>query len=194
MTSYDDCFIIVNGPEDGTSFPVVRAPFYIGGDTSCAVNVRLDPAVKAIHALATVVPEGYRIRRVDTAPVIVDGKKAGMMISRIVHAGGIVQVGQTQLCLHCAPDGLASRSHGIVTENDLTWALRKAGVKLLAIGADFLGFAQRLFGRLLGNWVAMAAVLGVIYVLSPWVRGWVNYYVISLYHYVIRNILQIAGQ
>jgi len=194
MTSYDDCFVIVNGPEDGTGFPVVRAPFHIGGDSSCAVNVRLDPAVKAIHALVTVVPEGYRIRRVDTAPILVDGRKAGMMISRVVRAGGIVQVGQTQLCLQCAPDGLASRSHGIVTENDFTWAVRKIGERLLALGADFLGFAQRIFGRLLGNWVAMAAVLGAIYVLWPWFRGWVNYFAVYAYYYVLNNVLQSVGK
>lgn len=190
MTIYDDCFIVINGPEDGTSFPVVRAPFHVGADMSCVVNVRLDPAVKALHALVTVVPEGYRVRRIDTAPVLVDGKKAGMFLSRVVRAGGVVQVGQTQLCLQCAPDGLAGRSHGIVTENDLTWALRKIGEWLLSLGKEFFGMARRVFGRLLGNWFAMAALFGAVYVLSPWVRGWVNYYVMYAYYMITNNIMQ----
>lgn len=190
MTTYDDYFVVINGPEDGTGFPVVRAPFNIGGDMSCAVNVRLDPAVKAMHALVTVVPEGYRVRRIDTAPVLVDGRKAGVMLSRVVRAGGVVQVGQTQLCLQCAPDGLASRSHGIVTENDFTWVLRKVGERLLGLGMDFFGFARRVFGRLLGNWVAMAMVLGAVYILSPWVRGWVNYGVIYAFYFIRARIAQ----
>ncbi len=191
MRDCDDCFIVVNGPEDGTSFPVVRAPFQIGGDMSCTVNVRLDPGVKAMHALVTVVPEGYRVRRIDTASVLVDGQKAGMFLSRVVRSGGVVQVGQTQICLQCAPDGLASRSNGIVTENDLTWALRKMGERLLALGLEFLGFARRIFERLLGNWVAMAAVFGAIYLFSPWVRGWVNYYAMYAYYLVIDRITQL---
>ena len=73
---YPDCFVVINGPEDGTEHPVVRAPFHIGRDPSCAAGVSLDTGVRPFHALVTVVADGYRVRRNDGAPVFVDGKRA----------------------------------------------------------------------------------------------------------------------
>ena len=52
-----DAFIVVNGPQDGTEFPIMRAPFNIGQDSTCAVNVRLDGAVRGFHATASQVGE-----------------------------------------------------------------------------------------------------------------------------------------
>jgi hypothetical protein len=120
-----DAIVVIHGPEDGAEYPIVRAPFYIGSDPSCAVNIRLDEAVRPFHAYVTAVPEGYRVRRFDTEPVYVDGKGTGRFRSRVVRSGGQIQVGNTLLCVECALDGLASRSYGVGTESDLIWAIRR---------------------------------------------------------------------
>ena len=173
-SEYSDCFVVVNGPEDGTEFPVSRAPFYIGHDASCAVNVRLDTAVRARHAYLSVVSDGYRVRRSDTASVYVNGKRAGMLRSRIVRGGGLVQVGHTLLSLECASDGLASRSHGIGIESDFVWAMRQGGGALFHAGRGFVWLIARIFGRILGSWVALGAAFGVTYVMWPGFHAVVN--------------------
>jgi len=177
--NYPDCFYIINGPEDGTVFPIVRSPFQMGREPACAVNVRLDEAVQPVHARVTVVSEGYRIRRTNTAPVTVNGKRAGAWRSRMIRPGDIVQVGHTQLTLQCAPQGLANRSHGIVTESDVAWAARRAGQGLLKLGKWLLKLPLRLGGRILGHWISVLALLGVLYWLWPGFR----YFVQSIYHW-----------
>ena len=178
---FPDCFVVVNGPEDGTEFPVVRAPFHIGSDVSCAVNVRLDPEVRGVHAQVTVVSDGYRIRRTDEAPVYVDGKRAGIFRSRIVRAGGMVQVGHTLLAVECQPDGLAGRSRGIITESDLAFAVRQGGRGFLHVLRDLLGGLRKLFGHILGNWIAIAVLIGLLYVLWPRFHYTMNQVVTGLY-------------
>jgi len=182
MSSYTDCFVVVNGPEDGTEFPIVRTPARIGRDASCIVNVRLDNAVRSFHALVTVVSDGYRIRRTDAAPVYVNGKRAGMFRSRVIRSSGALQVGNTLLCLECAPDGLASRSHGIVSGSDLGWAAQQAiRTTFLAI-RGVTRFIQALFGRLLSNWLLIGALLVLLYFLWPRFRYNVAYYLRHIYY------------
>jgi len=156
-----DRFEIVNGPEDGTEFPIARTPVDIGSDPACAILLRLDPTVRHIHARVTVVSEGYRIRRLGGGTVQINGKRAGLIRSRIVRHGGIVRIGNTDLSLQIAGDGLARRSYGLPTESDIGWAaglmIRWAG---RAIPASFQ-WAWGLFGGTL-RWIVPFALLLVI--------------------------------
>jgi len=184
---YPDGFHVLNGPEDGTFFPVVRVPMYVGSDPGCAVRISLDDSVSARHALVTVVSDGYRVRRLDTEPVYVDGKRAGMLRSRIVRTGGQIQVGQTLLCLECAEDGLARRSRGIVSESDLGWLVR---LTLRLAGRAVRGLARfvlRLFGRVLTSWLAVIACIFLILLLSPMMRQWAMYLIRSAY-FAVRHL------
>jgi hypothetical protein len=119
-----DCFIVVNGPEDGTEFPITRSPFYIGADSTCAVNPRLDSAMAEQHGMVSVVSEGYVVRCVKNARIYVDGRKVGALRSRILRPGSYLQVGNTLLCVECVPDGLSSRSRGIGPISDMRFGMR----------------------------------------------------------------------
>jgi len=184
-----DRFIVVNGPEDGTEFPVIRAPFHIGSEPSCRVSIRLDSAVRPLHALATVVSDGYRLRRLDRTPLFVDGKRAGMLRSRIVRSGGTVQVGQTLLVVACAPDGLARRSRGIVTESDLAWFAKHLIGKLVAAVRGLLRWVLGLFGRLITSWLAIGSMLFLLYVFWSPLRWRVNHFFSWLYYRVIDAVM-----
>ncbi|HIJ64972.1 MAG TPA: hypothetical protein HPP77_03395 [Candidatus Hydrogenedentes bacterium] len=187
---YPDCFVVVNGPEDGTEFPIARAPFFIGKDPACAVNVRLDTAVQPIHARCTVVSDGYRIRSKDGSTVLANGKPAGAVRSRIVRSGGWVQVGHTLLVLECSPDGLASRSRGIDTQNDFAWAAREAARKLASVGRGLFRIVVRAAGRLLGSWLGILAVLILLYMFWPWFRMWINYLLLWAYSNIVGAVLR----
>ena len=76
---------------------------------------------------------GRGTRRAGPGPVYVDGKRAGALLSRVVRSGGTVRVGDTLLCVECVPHGLAGRSHGMVAESDLAWAIRNALAGLAAV-------------------------------------------------------------
>ena len=166
-----DCFEVINGPEDGTEFVITRTPVFIGQDHSCAVNVRLDTSVRPCHARVTVVSDGYRIRSADGAPVYVDGKRAGVIRSRVLRPGGQVQVGSTLLALDCSPDGLASRSRGIVAESDLAWAIQQATTKVFQTGRSILRFAFAMLGRILNHWkFCTIVVLVLLFLLVPQFR------------------------
>lgn len=165
---YPDHFEIVNGPEDGTRFPIGRTPVDMGGDGSCGIFIALDNDVKRFHARVTVVSDGYRIRRLSGAgPVYVNGKRAGLIRSRIVRHAGVVRVGNTELCLLAAPEGLASRSYGLPTESDAAWLLRLLGAQVL----DFLQWARRVLigtaGFLLRHWMLTLAILAFL----SWLRS-----------------------
>ena len=176
--------MIVNGPEDGTEFPIVRGPVRIGSDASSAVVIRLDPSVRQHHALATVVSDGYRIRRTGGAPVYVDDKRAGMLFSRIARSGSLVQVGHTLLCVECAPGGLASRRRGTVSESDLGWAVQQ-GVRILVtcsrVGASFGG---KLLAGLLRRWYLFAAGAVLLFFLVPGFK----YRAIGIFYYLKYHI------
>ena len=183
-----DAFVVVNGPEDGAEFPVVRAPFHIGFDPSCAVNIRLDTAVRGFGALVTAVSDGYRIRRTDRSPVYVNGKRAGAFRSRIVRSGGSIQIGHTLLCLECSADGLARRSHGIVSESDFGWAVQRVLVGIFRAGVRLFGGVLRIVGRILTSWLAMAAIVFLLYEFWPAFHGIVSSLFRTVYYTVMRAI------
>lgn len=119
-----DSLEVINGPEDGVEFPIIRTPIDAGADPLCALNLCLDQKIADHHARITVVSEGYRVRRLDKAPVWVNGEPAGMVYSQILRPGNILKLGDTELILRCSPDGLAMRSRGVSTEEDLVWAVK----------------------------------------------------------------------
>ena len=170
-----DCLVVVNGPEDGTEFPLVRTPFHIGNDSGCTVNLRLDKGVEDFHALVTAVSDGYRIRKTDERPIYVDGRPAGTFRSRIVRNGGMVQVGQTLLVLDCSPDGLARRSRGIVSETDFGWAIQEATKKIWTAAQGAASFVYRIARRILTSWTAVLALLFLAYVFYTPFRSWVYF-------------------
>lgn len=159
-----DILELMNGPEDGTEFPLTRSPVDIGSAGECAVNIRFDPGIRPRHARLSVVSEGYRVRQVDGKKVYVNGKRAGRIRSRILRAGGVLQVSGSEFFLHCAEDGLASRSHGLSAENDFLWILRLAGRRGLA-------FSKRVWNlvrSILGPFYVPLAVIGLMAVLLYW--------------------------
>jgi hypothetical protein len=69
-------------------------------------------------------------------------------------------VGYTELILECAPDGLASRSKGIISQNDFLWALR-VGVKMLLASVGRVGqFARLVLWRVLRRWKMIILIGG----------------------------------
>ena len=171
-----DCFVVVNGPEDGTEFPVVRAPFHLGHDSGCTVTLRLDKGIEDFHALVSVVSDGYRIRKVRDRAIFVDGRPAGALRSRIVRDGGMVQVGQTLLILDCSPDGLARRTRGIASDSDLVWAIREGVARLVSFLTNSAFNVFRLARRIATSWTAMLAIVFLLYVFWRPFRLWSGYY------------------
>jgi len=135
-----DVFIVLNGPQDGTEFPIGTTAVEIGQGNSCTINLQLDQNVQPIHAIATATGKGYSIRATTNAPVFVEGKKATRFKSRVLSSGEIMRVGYTDLMLECSPDGMSGRSQGIALQNDFGWAAKN----LLKVG---IGILERL-GRL----------------------------------------------
>ncbi len=179
-----DMFLVVNGPEDGTQFPILRGPLHIGSDPACTVHVALDTAVAPLHAQVTVVADGYRVRRAGAGPVYVDDKRVGAIMSRVVRSGGTVRVGDTLLCVECVPHGLAGRSRGMVTENDFVWAARKAVGGLVAGITWAARLVLRTLRRLLKSWKLLTVVVIAILLLSPWTRAWTWHYAEWLWYYI----------
>ncbi|MBI4558426.1 MAG: hypothetical protein HY706_12665 [Candidatus Hydrogenedentes bacterium] len=190
---YADCFIVVNGPEDGTEHPIVRTPLYLGQDSTCAVQIRLDTSIQGLSALVTAVSEGYRVRRMDMTPIFVDGKRAGRFRSRIVRSGGYVQVGNTLLCMECVPDGLASRSHGIVSESDVGWLFQHFVRRFFGLFRALLGFVTGIFTRILTSGMGIFAILVLLYFFWPAFHYRVNQ-VVGIGIGVVRTLIWRAFQ
>lgn len=164
---YADVFEVINGPEDGMEFPISRTPVDIGRDPGCGIHVGFDPDLKPFHARVTVVSEGYRIRRLAGSPVYVNGKRVGMIRSRIVRHGGFLLVGNTELAVRCVADGLASRSMGLPSESDIGWLLR-----ILARGAArtlwwMMRLLRALTGRLFWWLLLLAAGAAALWTFRP---------------------------
>jgi hypothetical protein len=163
----------------------------IGCDGSCGIFVALDPEVKRHHARVTVVSDGYRIRRLGGAgPVYVNGKRVGIIRSRIVRHAGIVRVGDTELCLLAAPEGLASRSYGLPTESDIAWLLRLLGAQVI----DFAQWARRtvigLLSFLSRHWFMALMLLGFFF----WLRTDIFWWLFNtLGHYLYWLRWQVGG-
>ena len=180
MAPHSDCFVVVNGPEDGTEFPVVRAPLAVGSDPSCAIHLRLDSTVLTTHAQLAAVTGGYRVRRVGAGPVLVDGKAVGAHRSLIVRHGGLVQIGDTLLQLVCAPDGLASRSRTAVAEGDVGWAMRQGFTGTSKGLWGFVTAVGWLIGRCLRRPLVIVIVVVVLLLCWPQCRHTVVSFVRSL--------------
>jgi len=169
-----DAFVVVNGPEDGAEFPVTKGQVVFGSEPGCTVSVRLDETVAATHARATVVSDGYLIRASGPSAVYVNGRRAGLVFSRIVRHGGRVQLGGTMLVCRCAPEGLACRSRGIRHANDLAWALRKvSGGFAWLLGRLYKSARHFVRFRMSGTMFPIALLVGV-YVFYPPFRFWVH--------------------
>lgn len=179
-----DSFVIINGPEDGTEFPVVRAPFHIGSDSTCPVQIRLDMNVEELHALVTVVSDGYRVRRTSRSPVFVNGKRTGSLLSRIVRNGGTVQIGNTLLAVDCSPDGLARRSRGIVYESDLGWAIQAGARNTVRFARGIALWFLDLGRRILASKLAIVSILFLLLIFWPSFRIWVFQWLWYAYHTV----------
>lgn len=171
-----DRFEVVSGPEDGTEFQITRTPFDIGTDAGCGIALRLDQEVRRIHARVTVVAEGYRVRRMGNGPVWVDGRRAGLVRSRIVRSGGVVRVGGTDLFFAAAPEGLASRSYGLPQESDLGWMLRILVRWLTRLVPGLFRFVQESFGGTLKLLLPFIALLFAIEYFWPGMLGEARYY------------------
>lgn len=182
-----DAFEVVNGPEDGAAFPLVRAPLHIGSDPLNAVHISLDDAVVANHALVTAVSDGYRVRRTGRAPVSVDGRSAGYVRSRVVRDRGVVRVGNTELMLETAPDGLARRSRGAVSQSDFAFAVQQAGHFAVSAVRGAANLAAYALGQLLSHWWLVLAVLVGLYFLWPAFRWEARRYLNAIYDFVVRQ-------
>ena len=183
-----DTFVIVNGPEDGTAFPITQKRFHIGQEPGSHVAIRLDQSVLPFHADVSVVPDGYRFRAAGAAPIFVRNKKAGLLRSRIARHGDTVRIGHTLICVDCAADGLASRSRGLPMESDIVYLAKSFGYELVRGARSFLRFFGGSLRRLLGSWLGVSVVLVLLYFLWPAFQWWVNYaasYVANLAaHYI----------
>lgn len=201
VTSNPDRFEVINGPEDGTQFPVTRTPVDLGSDGQCLVHLRFDGKVDPVHARISVVEGGYRVRRCGRGAVLVDGRRTGRVRSRIVRHGGIVTVGGTELCLQLAGHGLASRSYGLTFESDSSWVVRSVWRQLQgALGGvlhAIFGFARR---RPVLTIIVVAGIGGYLYLtrrgggglISYWI-GWVLRWVQYLLSQGVNRVLDFMG-
>ncbi len=174
---FPDSLTVVNGPEDGTEFSLTRAPFTIGHDDRCAISIRLDSGVEKIHAHVTAAGDGYRVRRTTGKPVHVDGRRAGKVRSRILRSGQCLKVGCTELIIECSPDGLASRSRGMVHESDWAWGFRAAFSGSLGLFRGLLRVAAASYRWLLRHKQGIAAIVFILlYLFVPPFRTFVRYW------------------
>ena len=204
LSALNDTLIIINGPEDGTEFPLTRSPFQVGMDQSCAVNIKLDASVEPVHARISAVSNGYRIRAI-AGKTWVNGKRVGTVRSQLLRKGDLLRVGQTTMCLECASGGLASRSQGIRTESDYVWALRQGASGLWAllrgsaatVGriSDGRGAGSVLVRRLV-RWIIMLVIFyiayRVVYQMFPPVRNILDWGVYYL-KYFVYSVLSVFG-
>lgn len=176
--SQPDMLEIINGPEDGTEFPISRAPLTIGSDRSCEINVRLDEAVQRYHVRLTAVGDGYRVRKIHGGVLAVNGKTVGVIRSRVLREGNVLTVGNTEFYLRCAPDGLARRSRGLPVENDLVWTVRVLARKLwdMAWWVGTLSGGTSRFVRGLVILFLLAVVLGYF---RPGIQGELRYFLLQ---------------
>lgn len=166
-----DALTILNGPEDGTEFPITRRGFVVGRDPSCYVNVRLDHDIAAMHGRVTAVADGYRVRSIAGVPLFVNQLRAGILRSRVLRSGDVLRIGHTELVLECAPDGVASRARGLSFENDFTWAIRRSAASIFALSRAALVLAFNLTWRVWTRWKFLALMGGIAaYVFIPGVR------------------------
>tara|TARA_R110001592_G_scaffold138144_2_gene356734 strand:- start:615 stop:1202 length:588 start_codon:yes stop_codon:yes gene_type:complete len=191
--SAPDMLEVINGPEDGTEFPISRAPVIVGMDLGCDVNIRLDEAIELFHARLTVVSDGYRVRKIRGGRLSVNGKRAGVLRSRILREGEILEVGNTEFYLRCAPDGLARRSRGIPSESDAFWMLQtgiKRGLGLLRTATSRPHTAFGRLARFLGILFVGSMVVGFFW---PNAFYWTRYFMSYWSRFIMEQIGIMTG-
>ena len=77
---------------------------------------------------------------------------------------------------------IRERNDGIVSESDLGWAIGQATRGAFLGVRGIVRFARRVFGRLATNWLAIGAVLVLLYFFWPSFRYSVRYYLSLLYY------------
>lgn len=188
MNQVTDQFEVLNGPEDGTQFPVARTPIDIGTDPTCGIALRLDGKVNPHHARLTAVSDGYRVRSLGNGRVRVNGKSAGATRSRIIRSGEILEVGNTQFFLLSASDGLASRSRGLVSESDFAWAVGRFLKRLALLLRLTIRTVQSVPAKLMKHWFAVLVVVGIVAFFKPgfryWLLGWSRHWFNVAWAYV----------
>ena len=108
-------------------------------------------------------------------------------------SGGFVQVGHTLLLLECSPDGLAGRSHGIVSQSDLGWVIQRA---LRGIFQGPLRLFRTLFRAakgLISSWLSLGAIVVLLYLCWPWFRSFVNYNFRLAYYTIFRLVTNLLN-
>ena len=178
--SAPDILEVVNGPEDGTEFPISRAPVIVGMDLGCEVNIRLDEDIERFHARLTAVSDGYRVRKIRGGRLCVNGKRVGVLRSRILREGDILEVGNTEFCLKCAPEGLAKRSRGLPAESDLVWVIQAFLKRLFGMLRPGRRQRRGTLARLIRMVVIMFLAAAAAGYFWPNASGWIQWY---LQHY-----------
>lgn len=180
---YDE-FEIINGPEDGSAYPVTRVPCHVGADPECMLHIATDPEVRRLHARVTAASGGYRFRLAEGELLEVNGRRAGRLVSRIARAGDIVRAGNTFLVVKCVSEGLANRSRGIAPDSDLAFALGLVP-RRLRLGARMAWrVVKRLCGNMLSLLITVLALLALLSFFLPGLR-----YTVAYYLYVARDYL-----
>ncbi|MCF6286691.1 MAG: FHA domain-containing protein [Candidatus Hydrogenedentes bacterium] len=191
--SAPDMLEVINGPEDGTEFPISRAPVIIGMDLGCEVNVRLDEGIERFHARLTAVSDGYRVRKIRGGRLCVNGKRAGVLRSRILREGGILEVGNTEFCLKCASDGLAKRSRGLPAESDLVWTIQTFAKRLFGMLRPDARRRRSTFARLLRFVIFLFVAAMVVGYFWPDASAWVQWYIRHYANIIMTQVRAMTG-
>ena len=188
-----DTFVVVNGPEDGAEFTVSRSPVHVGSDSNSHIVLRLDNGVELEHCKLSAENGGYRVRGVGKGRSYVDGKRVGLVRSRIAKEGSTVQIGNTMMVLECAPDGLARRNRGVGPAADLIWAVRTLVTESWRAVSGLSRLIFDMLRSFYSSWIAIAIILAIVYFTVPAFKyradnfiGWVRYTVTNVYYSVTR--------
>lgn len=186
--SHFDRIIVVNGPEDGTEFPIVRSPFTAGSDMSCAVHLSLDAKIMGQHAEFSVAPNCYSVRTLNVgSPAYINDKSAGAIRVRTAKDGDIIRMGNTLFRLDCVPEGLAARSEGVAIPTGTR-------VLLKLVFAKFPGLAKGFLRRILSTlWRRKFLTLIVGFVLAMILFPVVRHAVAWQFRVMLYNIIKAVG-
>lgn len=184
-----DAFIVINGPQDGTEFPIVNNEVRIGQEHDCVVKIQLDRNVQPVHATATATGDGYRIRAASNATTSVDGKSVGRVRSRLLKPGDVLTVGYTDLVLEVSPDGMSRRNKGVKLPSDIGWVVSgvfKGGFTFAGKVGRFIVMIPRLLWRhkfltIIAILIASRYIPGLAQIVNPiihqvqsFIRGLMN--------------------
>jgi len=179
-----DVLEVINGPEDGIQHPLVKPMLSLGKKESCEIQFKLDERVELLHARLFASGGGYKVRRLGSLPVKVNGKSAGMVFSRLLGNGDRLQIGRTRLLLICSPEGFAARNAGIKGDSDIVWALRASGIGTFNVFKGTWRHLHNFLGRKI--WIILPVIFLLITgVLSPNTLKWLWYYILVFKSHVL---------